>query len=153
MNTLEATKASYTQKASEVRIAIANASKKRPTADMVQACWGRATEAWPRLNDKQRSTVLSAVIKHVSVTSKSSVVATLATSPHFTDRMLAPNSIMGAGNSADANLALAGQNLYSDVVLNVPLIRPKRALITDLRAVWSDVGAASPGSKGEEESS
>ena len=101
LNTLEATKASYTQKASEVRLAIANASKKRPTADMVQACWGRATEAWPRLNDKQRSTVLSAVVKHVSVTSKSSVVATLATSPHFTDRMLAPNSIMGAGEGLE----------------------------------------------------
>ena len=58
-----------------------------------------------------------------------------------------------AGNSADANLALAGQNLYSDVVLNVPLIRPKRALITDLRAVWSDVGAASSGRKEEEDPS
>ena len=101
LNTLEATKASYTQKASEVRLAIANASKKRPTAEMVQQCWGRATEAWPRLNDKQRSTILSAVIKHVSVTSKSSVVATLATSPHFTDRMLAPNSIMGAGEGLE----------------------------------------------------
>ena len=101
LNTLEATKASYTQKASEVRLAIANASKKRPTAEMVQQCWGRATEAWPRLNDKQRSTILSAVVKHVSVTSKSSVVATLATSPHFTDRMLAPNSIMGAGEGLE----------------------------------------------------
>lgn len=68
---------------------------------MVQAFWGRATEAWPRLNDKQRSTILSAVVKHVSVTSKSSVVATLATSPHFTDTMLAPNSIMGAGEGLE----------------------------------------------------
>ena len=101
LNTLEATKASYEQKAKEVRTTIANASKKRPTADMVQACWARATEAWPRLNDKQRSTVLSAVIKHVSVTSKTSVVATFATSPHFLDRMLAPNSIMGAGEGLE----------------------------------------------------
>jgi hypothetical protein len=58
-----------------------------------------------------------------------------------------------AGNSADANLALAGQNLYSDVVLNVPLIRPKRALITDLRAVWPDVGTVSLGTKQEEDPS
>ena len=101
LNTLEATKSSYEQKAKEVRTAIANASKKRPTADMVQACWARATDAWPRLNDKQRSTVLSAVIKHVSVTSKTSVVATFATSPHFVDRMLAPNSIMGAGEGLE----------------------------------------------------
>jgi hypothetical protein len=55
-----------------------------------------------------------------------------------------------AGNSADANLALAGQNLYSDVVLNVPLIRPKRALITDLRAVWGDVPGTSQQTKEEE---
>jgi hypothetical protein len=54
-----------------------------------------------------------------------------------------------AGNSADANLALAGQNIYSDVVLNVPLIRPKRALITDLRAVWSDVSGTSHHAKQE----
>jgi hypothetical protein len=57
---------------------------------------------------------------------------------------------MGAGNSADANLALAGQNLYSDVVLNVPLIRPKRSLITDLRAVWLEVDAVSEQTKEEE---
>ena len=60
---------------------------------------------------------------------------------------------MGAGNSADANLALAGQNLYSDVVLNVPLIRPNRALITDIRTSWPEVGVASQRPKREEEPS
>ena len=61
--------------------------------------------------------------------------------------------LSSAGNSADANLALAGQNLYSDVVLNVPLIRPKRSLITDLRAVWSDVPGTSQQTKQEDEPS
>jgi hypothetical protein len=57
---------------------------------------------------------------------------------------------MGAGNSADANLALAGQNVYSDVVLNVPLIRPNRALITEIRTSWPEVGVASHRPKTEE---
>ena len=34
--------------------------------------------------------------------------------------------------------------MYSDVVLNVPLVRPKRALITDLRTALPEDGAASP---------
>ena len=56
-----------------------------------------------------------------------------------------------AGNSADANLALAGQNVYSDVVLNVPLIRPNRALITEIRSSWPEVGVASQRPKTEDE--
>jgi hypothetical protein len=62
-------------------------------------------------------------------------------------------SIMGAGNSADANLALACQNVYSDVVLNVPLIRPNRALIPEIRSSWPAVGVASQRPKREEEPS
>ncbi len=73
----------------------------RPTAEMVQSYWGRATEAWPRLNDKQRSTVLSAVVKHISVTSKSSVVATLSATPTLTGKMLVSDSIMGAGEGLE----------------------------------------------------
>ena len=98
---LETKKAGYEQKADEVRQAIANASKKRPTAEMVQSYWGRATEAWPRLNDKQRSTVLSAVIKHVSVTSKTSVIATLSSAPTLVDRKLSLDRKMGAGEGLE----------------------------------------------------
>ena len=57
---------------------------------------------------------------------------------------------LSAGNSADANLALAGQNVYSDVVLNVPLIRPNRALIPEIRTSWPAVGVASQRPKTEE---
>ena len=58
---------------------------------------------------------------------------------------------LSAGNSADANLALTGSNLYSDVVLNVPLIRPNRALIPVIRTSWPEVGVASQRPKTEDE--
>lgn len=57
--------------------------------------------------------------------------------------------IMGAGSSSDANIRRSDSDVYSDVVLNVPLIRPKRSLITDLRTSWPEVGAGSQRPKKE----
>jgi hypothetical protein len=58
-----------------------------------------------------------------------------------------------AGNSSDANIGRSGSDVYSDVVLNVPLIRPKRSLITDLRASWPEAGNVSLGLQVEEDPS
>ncbi len=52
-------------------------------------------------------------------------------------------SIMGAGNSRDTNILPVGSDIYSDVVLTVPLIRPSRALIPEIRSSWPEVGLAS----------
>jgi len=57
--------------------------------------------------------------------------------------------IMGAGNFRDTNILPVGSDLYSDVVLNVPLIRPSRSLIPEIRSSWPEAGVASQRPKKE----
>ena len=58
---------------------------------------------------------------------------------------------LSAGNFRDTNILPVGLELYSDVVLTVPLIRPSRALIPEIRTSLPEVGVASQRPKKEPE--
>ncbi len=80
---------------------IAASTVQRPTAEQVQAVWGRFMEVWPELTDEEKTELLGSLVKDIEVKEKDRVSLLLASTAEIHGRTLETTCINGAGTGLE----------------------------------------------------